>query len=146
MAIEESMTQAIIQAVIEAAKTVTMAIIEANNPISNTRPVHATPRSGGPTQKHLTFEWKLADKYQELCNFKIEVKNIFMTKSYNIKESEMNLIILNCLGWEGLRLVQTLNKEELEGCLASIRLFEVLNEKFKPQHNETILCHDNVEK
>ena len=38
----------------------------------------------------------------------IEVKNIFMTSTYNIQESEKMPIIINGLGYGGLRFVQTL--------------------------------------
>ena len=48
-------------------------------------------------------------------------------------------IFINSLGCEGLRLIQTLNDSEKEKCKTSTGLFEVLSEKFKPQHNETIL-------
>ena len=38
-----------------------------------------------------------------------------------------------------LRSVQTLNKREEEKCKTSLGLFEVLNDKFEPQHNKTML-------
>ena len=49
------------------------------------------------------------------------------------------LVIMNWLGYKGLRLVQTLNDREQEKCKTSSGLFEVLNEEFKLQQNETIL-------
>ena len=46
---------------------------------------------------------------------------------------------MNWLGHEGLRPVQTLNDKEKVKCKTSYGLFEVLSDKFEPQHNETIL-------
>ena len=89
--------------------------------------------------KKPTFDWKAAEKYQELCNFGIEVNIILMTNSYNTQKSEHVLIVLNWLGWEGLSFVQTLNDEEQVKCRTSMGLLEVFSEKFKPQHNERIL-------
>ena len=56
---------------------------EVDNLINNARPVHAVPRWGGPELKLPTFDWKVAEKYQELCNFEIEVKNTFKINGYN---------------------------------------------------------------
>ena len=38
--------------------------------------------------KQPTFDRKSPDKYIELCNIEIEVKNILKTSSYSIQESE----------------------------------------------------------
>ena len=76
MAAEQGMIQAIMQAVTETSKADIVAIREAEKTVNNARPVHAAPRSGSPAQKQPTFDWKVQDKYQELCNFEIEVKNI----------------------------------------------------------------------
>ena len=54
-------------------------------------------------------------------------------------------IILNWLGCEGVRFVKTLTHSEKEKCKSSSVLCEVLSEKFKPQHNETILSHCKLE-
>ena len=72
-------------------------------------------------------------------NFKIEVRNMFMTNSYNIEESKKVPIILSWLGSDRLRFVQILTDNGYEKCQTNLRLFHVLSEKFKPQHNETIL-------
>ena len=74
-----------------------MAIREGDSPVSNVTPVHAVPSSGSPALKQPAFELKAKDKYEELCNFEIEVKNIFLTNSYNTQESETVPIILNWL-------------------------------------------------
>ena len=67
---------------------------------------------GGPTFKQTMFDWKMPDKYHRLCNFKIDIKNIFHTNNYNIQESEKVPIMINWLCHEGLRLEQTLNVKE----------------------------------
>ena len=46
---------------------------------------------------------------------------------------------MHLLGHDGLRFVQTLNDEEQEECTTCAGLFLVLSEKFKLQHNETVL-------
>ena len=55
-----------------------------------------------------------------------------------MEENEKMPIILDWLGHEGLRFVQTLTDNEQEKFKVSSDLF-TLSEKFKPQHNETIL-------
>ena len=77
MAAEQSMTQAIMQAEIEATEANNMVVREADSLVSYARPVHAASGSGGPAVKEATFHWKAADKCQELCNFDIEVKRTF---------------------------------------------------------------------
>ena len=77
MAAEQSMTEAIMQAAIKATKETIMATREAENPVNNARPVHTAPRSGGLASNQSTFDWKAADKYQELYNFWNKGKNHF---------------------------------------------------------------------
>ena len=60
-------------------------------------------------------------------------------KSYNTEENEKVPIIMNWLGHEGLRFVHVLTDNEGENCETSTELLEVLSEKFKPHHNQTIL-------
>ena len=67
------------------------------------------------------------------------MKTFFVTNSYNTQESRNVPIIMNGLGLEGLRLVQTLNDKEQEKYRTGMEFFQGLSEKFKPQHNETIL-------
>ena len=52
--------------------------------------------------------------------------------SHNMQESEKVPIIKNWLDFEGLRLVQTVRRK-------SAGQFEVLSEKFSPQHREIML-------
>ena len=72
MAAEQDITQAIMQAVIKVAKSGIMDRREADNLVNNAKPVCTVPRSGNPVLKQPTFDWKVADKCQELCNFEIE--------------------------------------------------------------------------
>ena len=44
----QSMTEAIMQAAIKAAKAAIMGPGEAANPVNNAKPVHVAPRSGSP--------------------------------------------------------------------------------------------------
>ena len=89
-----------------------MMVREADNLVNSARPIHTVPGLGSLTLRQPTFDWKAADKYQELCNFETEVKNIFMTNYNNTQESESVPITLNLLGQEGPKLMQTLNDEE----------------------------------
>ena len=57
------------------------------------------------------MDWEETNKYQELCNSKIKVENIFMTNNYKTQEKE-RVPIINWLGQEGLRLRQTLNDQK----------------------------------
>ena len=75
-------------------------------------------------------------------NFEIEVKNMFMTNSYNMQENKKIWITLNWLGIEGVQVIQTLTEAEHEKCMTSARLLNMLSEKwkkFKPKYNETML-------
>ena len=85
-----------------------MAVIEAENPVNSAWSVHVMPRT---PLKQPTFNLKAADKYQGLCNFAIELKNIFMTNGYNVQDNEKVLIILNLL-CRGLHFMQKLNDKE----------------------------------
>ena len=100
------------QTVTEATKAAIIAVREVDHPFNNARPKHKTPRSGGPALGQPTFNWKTIDKYHEVYNFEIKVKNIPMTDNYNMKESKQVPPVLNWLNCEGLRFVQMLNKEE----------------------------------
>ena len=92
------MTLLIMQAVIEAVKAAIIAGREADNLNSNAKPMHAILRSGSPALRQLALEWKVTDKYQELCHFKVEVKDIYMTDNYNMQESEKVPVLPSWLG------------------------------------------------
>ena len=47
-------------------------------------------------------------------------------------------IINNWLGRQGLQPLESFTQVEQEACNAKESLFEMLNNKFKPQYNETI--------
>ena len=75
-------------------QAIIMAVRDADNMTNNARPIHTTPRFGGPTLKQLTFDWKVIYESHELCNFEIEV-NIFMSNNYNVQKSKTVPVILN---------------------------------------------------
>ena len=87
----------------------TMTVRDTENPVNNARLINVTSISGCPVLRQPKFDWKAADKYQELFTFKEGVKNISITNNYNTQESKRVPIILSWLGQEGLRFVQTLN-------------------------------------
>ena len=70
------MIQVKMPAVIEATKAAIMTIKEAYNSVNNARLVHRAWRLGNLALKQPMFDWKMADKYQELCNFETEAKTI----------------------------------------------------------------------
>ena len=84
MAAEWSMGQAIMQAAIEAIKGAILAVREADNPVNGVRPIHTIPRLDSLVWRQPTFDWKAADKYQELFSFKIVVNNFVMTNNYDM--------------------------------------------------------------
>ena len=84
MSTEQNMTQA----AIEAAKAPIMVVREVADPLSSARTIKAAQRMGFPIEKQPTFGWKSPNEYNELCDFKIEVKIIFLRNNYNIQESK----------------------------------------------------------
>ena len=113
------MTEAITKVAIEAAKAVIIAVRELDIMANSVRPMHTVPRSDNLTVHQPNFNKKTADKYQELRNFEIVIKNIFMKKEYNTQDSTTVPKILNWLGMDVLRFVQTLNSGEQEKCRIS---------------------------
>ena len=81
MAVKQTMTQAISQAAVDTIKAVILAVREVDTPVNNAKLVHAALRSGSLALCKPTFNWKVADKCQEVCDFEIEVNNIFMTNN-----------------------------------------------------------------
>ena len=71
---------------IKAVKAAIMAIRGVENTVNNARPMHTMPRLIGPVLKQPTFAWKATDKYKELCNFELDVKNTFITNNYNTNQ------------------------------------------------------------
>ena len=59
----------------------------------------------GSIMKQPMFNWNTKDKYEELCNFKLEVSN--MLQNYNLGQTEKESVIKNWLGKEGLQLIAT---------------------------------------
>ena len=92
MASDQSMTQAITQTAAEVAKVAIMGVREAEGPTESRIPVHILPRANGLAMREPTIDRKAQDKYNELINFTTEVRNIFMTNSYNIQESSKKML------------------------------------------------------
>ena len=61
-----------------------------------------------------------------------------MLQNFNISQTKRVLIIKNCLGRQGLQLLETLTLTEQEACNNEEGLFKILNKKFKWEYNETI--------
>ena len=70
MVSEQSIIQAITQAVIKAAIRV---VREVETPSNTTRPAPAMLQTVGPGLKQSMFNWTSEVKYMELCDFEIEV-------------------------------------------------------------------------
>ena len=70
------------QVVPEAARMVTQTMAVAGT----ARTEYVRPRMSGPSMKQPTFDWKFIDKYAQLRNFKLEVKNLF--QNCNISQTE----------------------------------------------------------
>ena len=68
----------------------------------------------------------------------MEVKNIFMTYSYNMQNKKEVSVILNWVAREGLHLMQPLNDEDKK-CKTSMRLFEILSKNFSHNTKNNII-------
>ena len=122
-------TQVIKEAVIEATKAAIIVIRVMDNLVNNAKPINAMPRLGNPALRQPIFDWKVANKYQKLCDFEIEVWNIFMTKKYNVQESEKIPAVLHSLGGAQVHV----NSEWWTRKMCKSKgLFEVLSDKFMP--------------
>ena len=62
IAVEQSMTQAIMQAAIETANAGIRTKRKTDNPVNNARPVQTVQGSGGPVPKPPTFDWQEKDR------------------------------------------------------------------------------------
>ena len=94
--------QVISQAVVEAAKDV-MLVITGEGKIQSKTIEQNSKKRGHQTQNRTlsltaSFNWSAKYKYMELRNFKIEVMNIFLTRTCDRSDVEGVLIIKNWLG------------------------------------------------
>ena len=67
----QSMAKVNRKTVIKVTKAVIMAVREADSLVNNGRQIPAISTLGSSALRQPMFDWKVADKYQELCNFKI---------------------------------------------------------------------------
>ena len=65
-----------------------MVVRETEGPTKSRRTVQVMTRASWQTLRQLIFNWKIQDRYNELNNCKIEVRNIFLMNSYSIKENK----------------------------------------------------------
>ena len=102
--------------------------------ISKSKSSHVDPYLGS---------WSLTEQQKSntlnLKHFKMNVTNTLLTKHYNINDAEKVPIIKKWQGREGHQFMQTLTKSGQGPFQMATRLFEKLNVKLKPQHDETIL-------
>ena len=123
------------QTPIEAVKAAVQGMTEAEGGAAVT--TSTSTRICGPPCSQTTFNWKAQEKYNELLNFEMEVKNIFMTKSYTLMIVQVPVII-NLQGCEGLHTMQTLTKEQQEMHKTVHASSLYYNAKFKSWHNKAI--------
>ena len=116
--------EAIAKTVVEAARVAIQAMAAA----TTERLQSAGPKIGRPVMKQPNFNWKAHD------NFRLEVNNIFVT--YNTPHAEQLAIVKNWLGRKGLQFIESLTHMEKSNTVEG--LLEMLNNKFKPQFNETM--------
>ena len=137
MADPKAMTEAIMQAAIEATKAVVQAIAVAeagNRPGS--RPVRMRSKLDRPTLKNPTFYWSATDKYAELSSLRLEVNNVF--KTYNTNYADSTSIIKKWLCRQGLQFTEALSQTEKETGKMVEGLFGTMNNDFRLSHNEII--------
>ena len=84
--------------------------------------------------KQPTFDWGAKEKYAELRSFELEVK--IMPQNFHLNQTERVSIIKNCLGRQGLQLLETIMQTEQKG--HNEGLFEIVYNTCRPQKNETI--------
>ena len=99
-----NITKAIDQVAAEAQRVGVQAMVWVNTDNSQ-RTQNAGPKLGGPMVKQLTFNWSSKDKYAELKNFKMKLKNMF--QNYSISQAERVPNIKNCLGRKAPQLLDT---------------------------------------
>ena len=139
METEQTILQSITHALTASTKAEIMTVKEEEGPMKCRRPVHTASKVSRPKFREPTLDWKAQDKCNELNNFKIKVRNIIMMDTYNIEETKNVPIIINCPHHEGFTFIQTPTDNEKEKCDTISGLFDVLNEKLKPQNSEKIL-------
>ena len=80
MAAEQSMTQAIMQAAIEATKAAIMAVRGADNLVNNARSIDTMPILHSQALRQPMIEWKGIDNIKN-CLISKQRQNIFMTNT-----------------------------------------------------------------
>ena len=83
MASEQSMRQAIMKALIVAAKAIIMAVRETDTPVNTTRQAPVVIKTGGLVLKQPMFNWKSPDRH-------IEAKSVASGKTTQIKHRDFS--------------------------------------------------------
>ena len=114
----------------------TRAAIQAMAVARAERTQNVGPRVGRSMMKQPTFNWEVKDNYNELKIFRQYINSIF--KSYSTPQAEQIAKIKNWIGRKVLQFLASLTQTEQERCNTMKGLFTILNNKFKPQYNDTI--------
>ena len=133
MASEQMMSEEIARTVAETTRVVLQIMAEAWAERTQNA---AGSKLGGPTMKQPTLNREAPDNYSELKIFRLGMNNVLST--HNMPEAEKIAVVKNWLGRKCLHYLETLTTEEREACNMLEGLFEMLDNKFKPQYNETI--------
>ena len=136
--IQKSVTQEVIQ-------TATAALIVLRETDKGSTLGTSTANAGEVTDlgwwtsfKATIFDWKAPAVFVELLSFEMEVAIIPQIRTYDIND-EQKVPITKMARKGEMQLIQTFTSSDKEACITAEGLFTMLGEKFKAQHNETIL-------
>ena len=100
-------------------------------------PMSTGPKLVGSLLKQQIFSLGATDKYMELKNLRLELNSLI--RIYSMFSTKKWQLSNHWLGRQGLQFIETLIQAEHERCnTMGEGLFDILNNKFHPQHNETI--------
>ena len=86
------------------------------------------------------FNWDAKDRYHEWVEFQIDCQNIFDGTYSAIDKAERSAIVLNWMGQDALKIVQTLSDDDQKKLRKDVtELFTFFENRFKPEAN-TILA------
>ena len=131
MAEQRVMNEAIAKAVAEATRAAIQTMVELHQ-----RQEVQGPKLGSPAMKQPQFNWEVADKYMKWKAFVPEVRNMLST--YNTCKQEKIAMVKNWIGRKGLHYLESLMEGEKWACDTLQGLIDSLDEKVRPQYNETI--------
>ena len=112
-AIIQAITQQAIEAARAAVRAMTQVAVLAESSIRKNT-MGTGPKAGGEKLRQPKLNRSAQNKYDQLKNFKMKERNIFMTNNYDIADIGKVLIIKKRLGKEGLQCIETLTTEDEE--------------------------------